>query len=61
MDYVNQILGSYNEGLRSLVVSLNSGSHPGAIFVYGNTYGAVGDMLNNPARFGKLFSVLYSF
>nr|XP_004250819.1 GDSL esterase/lipase At1g71250 [Solanum lycopersicum] len=52
VDYVNQILGSFNEGLRSLVTRLNNGSHPGAVFVYGNTYAAIGDILNNPARYG---------
>ncbi|KAH9726079.1 GDSL esterase/lipase [Citrus sinensis] len=50
VDYVNQILGPFNEGLRSLVDQLNK--RPGAMFVYGNTYGAVGDILNNPATFG---------
>ncbi|KAJ4822422.1 hypothetical protein Tsubulata_048179 [Turnera subulata] len=54
VDYVNQILGTFNEGLRSLVDQLNK--HPGAIFVYGNTYGAVGDILNNPGNYG--FSVV---
>ncbi|GAV72008.1 Lipase_GDSL domain-containing protein [Cephalotus follicularis] len=54
VDNVNQILGTFNEGLRSLVDQLNK--HPGAIFVYGNTYGVVGDILNNPASFG--FSVI---
>lgn len=53
VDYVNQILGPFNEGLRSLVDQLNK--RPGAMFVYGNTYGAVGDILNNPATFGKNF------
>lgn len=52
MDYVNQILGTFNEGLRSLVISLNR-DHPGAVFVYGNIYGIVGDMLDNPRKFGK--------
>lgn len=56
VDYVNQILGTFNEGLRSLAYSMNNGTHPGAIFVYGNTYGAVGDMLNNPARYGNIYS-----
>ncbi|KAH9781927.1 GDSL esterase/lipase [Citrus sinensis] len=50
VDYVNQILGPFNEGLRSLVDQLNK--RPGAMFVYGNTYGSVGDILNNPATFG---------
>ncbi|KAJ4713902.1 GDSL esterase/lipase [Melia azedarach] len=49
-DYVNQILGPYNEGLRSLVDQLNK--RPGLMSAYGNTYGAVGDVLNNPATFG---------
>lgn len=52
VDHVNEILGTFNEGLRSLVKILN-GNHPGAIFVYGNTYGIVGDILNNPANYGK--------
>ncbi|CAL5398782.1 unnamed protein product [Camellia sinensis] len=53
VDYVNQILGSFNEGLRSLVTIFNNGTtHPGAIFVYGNTYGIFGDILNNPAAYG---------
>ncbi|GFZ09701.1 GDSL-like Lipase/Acylhydrolase superfamily protein [Actinidia rufa] len=52
VDYVNQMLGSFNEGLRSLVNILNNGTHPGAIFVYGNTYAIFGDILNNPAAYG---------
>ncbi|XP_077231840.1 GDSL esterase/lipase At1g71250-like [Tasmannia lanceolata] len=51
VDYVNQIVGPYNVGLRSLVDQLN-GNHPGSIFVYGNTYGVVGDILNNPTAYG---------
>lgn len=54
-DSVNQILGPYNEGLRSLVAQLNA-NHPAAIFVYANAYGFLGDILNNPAYFG--FTVL---
>lgn len=50
-DFVNQILGTFNKGLRLLVDQLN-GNHPGAIFVYGNSYAAVGDILNTPARYG---------
>ncbi|KAG5224523.1 GDSL-motif lipase/hydrolase family protein [Salix suchowensis] len=52
VDYVNQILGTYNEGLKSLVDQLNT--HPGAMFLYGNTYGAVGDILNNPSTYGQI-------
>ncbi|KAF8405643.1 hypothetical protein HHK36_007719 [Tetracentron sinense] len=51
VSYVNEILGTFNVGLRSLVDQLNS-NHPGAIFVYGNTYGIFGDILNNPASYG---------
>ncbi|CAK9161133.1 unnamed protein product [Ilex paraguariensis] len=53
VDYINQMLGTFNEGLRSLVNKLNNGTPPGALFLYGNTYGALGDILNSPARYGK--------
>ncbi|KAL4586467.1 hypothetical protein LXL04_011103 [Taraxacum kok-saghyz] len=52
VDSVNQMLGPFNEGLKRLVDQLNGGSHPGGIFVYGNTYGVFGDILNNPAKYG---------
>ncbi|KAL0700736.1 hypothetical protein Bca4012_056858 [Brassica carinata] len=55
VDTVNQILGTFNQGIRSIVDQLNR-RLPGAIYVYGNTYGAFGDMLNNPAAYG--FSVV---
>ncbi|RWR91206.1 GDSL esterase/lipase [Cinnamomum micranthum f. kanehirae] len=48
---VNEIVGLFNVGLKSLVDQLN-GNHTGAIFLYGNAYGAVGDMLNNPSVYG---------
>ncbi|KAF9587124.1 hypothetical protein IFM89_039641, partial [Coptis chinensis] len=51
VSYVNEMLGTFNLGLRWLVDQLNS-NHPGSIFVYGNTYSAVGDILNNPAAYG---------
>lgn len=51
VDAVNQILGTFNQGIKSIVDQLNQ-RLPGAIYVYGNTYGAFGDMLNNPAAFG---------
>ncbi|XP_031251411.1 GDSL esterase/lipase At1g71250-like [Pistacia vera] len=50
-DYANQILGTFNEGLKPLMDELNKRC-PGAIFVSFNTYAAVGDILNNPATFG---------
>ncbi|KAI3758752.1 hypothetical protein L6452_06324 [Arctium lappa] len=52
VDSVNQLIGPFNEGLKKLVDQFNGGSHPGAMFVYGNTYGVFGDILNNPARYG---------
>ncbi|GFQ05788.1 GDSL esterase/lipase at1g71250 [Phtheirospermum japonicum] len=52
VDYVNQMLGPFNQGLLSLVNAMNNGSHPGSMFVYGNSYGAIGDILNNPERYG---------
>ncbi|GAB4861170.1 hypothetical protein Ancab_036327 [Ancistrocladus abbreviatus] len=51
VDSVNQMLGTFNDGLQSLVTKLNS-KHRCATFVYGNTYGAVGDILHNPATYG---------
>ncbi|KAK1323880.1 GDSL esterase/lipase [Acorus calamus] len=51
VDQVNEIIGHFNNGLRALVQQLNT-NHPGAIFVYGNSYGVLGDILNNPARYG---------
>ncbi|CAN0891012.1 GDSL esterase/lipase At1g71250 [Linum grandiflorum] len=54
VDSVNQMLGTFNEGLHSLVDQLNR--QPGAMYAYGNTYAAVGDILNNPATYG--FSVV---
>ncbi|KAH6833957.1 GDSL-like Lipase/Acylhydrolase superfamily protein [Perilla frutescens var. hirtella] len=52
VDSVNQMLGDFNRGLVSLVDTMNNGSLPGSMFVYGNTYSALGDILNNPARYG---------
>ncbi|XXG58766.1 hypothetical protein AAC387_Pa04g0993 [Persea americana] len=45
---VNEIVGLFNVGLKSLVDQLN-GNHTGAIFLYGNAYGAIVDILNNPS------------
>ena len=59
LDYDNEILGTFNEGLRALVNQLN-GNHPGSIFVYGNSYGAFGDILNNPAMYGELYILLFT-
>ncbi|KAL1209445.1 GDSL esterase/lipase [Cardamine amara subsp. amara] len=51
VDNVNKILGTFNEGLKSLVDQLNQ-RLPGAIYVYGNTYSSIGDILNNPVAYG---------
>ncbi|KAI9101410.1 hypothetical protein K1719_023892 [Acacia pycnantha] len=49
-DGVNQILGTFNEGLRAMVEQFNK-NHPDAMFTYGNTYAVFGDILNNPAAY----------
>ncbi|KAG5529025.1 hypothetical protein RHGRI_029631 [Rhododendron griersonianum] len=51
VSFVNDLVGMFNTRLRSLVDQLNT-KHPEAIFVYGNTYGALGDILNNPTAYG---------
>lgn len=58
VDNVNQMLGSFNVGLRSMVDELNR--QAGAIYVYGNTYGAVGDILNNPGTYGNISVIVMS-
>ncbi|XP_057431867.1 GDSL esterase/lipase At1g71250-like [Lotus japonicus] len=50
VDLVNQMVGPFNEGLRSTVEQLNK-NHPDAIFTYGNTYRIIGDILNNPSAY----------
>ncbi|KAL5714676.1 hypothetical protein ACHQM5_016605 [Ranunculus cassubicifolius] len=50
----NEMLGTLNEGLRTLVTVLNA-NHTDAKFVYANTYAGVGDILNHQAAYG--FSV----
>ncbi|BAS76310.1 Os01g0958600 [Oryza sativa Japonica Group] len=51
VDQVNQMVGFFNQGLRSLVDKLNA-DHPDAMFIYGNTYDAVYNMINNPHKYG---------
>ncbi|KAG7012342.1 GDSL esterase/lipase, partial [Cucurbita argyrosperma subsp. argyrosperma] len=51
VDNVNEMLGDFNEGLRSLVTQLNS-QYPDSYFVYTNIYGIFGDILNNPDNYG---------
>ncbi|WOL12693.1 GDSL esterase/lipase [Canna indica] len=57
VDQVNQIVGYFNSGLRSLVKQLNT-DHQGAFFIYGDTFRGLGEILNNPSRYG--FSVIDS-
>ncbi|KAG8079123.1 hypothetical protein GUJ93_ZPchr0007g4179 [Zizania palustris] len=51
VDEVNQMVGWFNQRLRSLVDQLNT-NHPGATFIYGNTYNVIYDMLHNPNYYG---------
>ncbi|MED6110864.1 hypothetical protein PIB30_046870 [Stylosanthes scabra] len=54
-DFANQMVATFNQGLRSMVEELNR-NHPDSMFVYGNTYGIFGDMINHPAAYS--FSVI---
>ena len=51
-EQVNQMVGLFNQGLRSLVDQLNADHRPATAFVYGNTYAAVQDMIHNPGEYG---------
>lgn len=55
VDSVNEMLGSFNEGLKALVGQFNA-NHQDSIFAYANTYAAFGDILNNPAPYGTYHS-----
>ncbi|GJN32953.1 hypothetical protein PR202_gb21501 [Eleusine coracana subsp. coracana] len=57
VDQVNQLVGLFNQGLRSLVDQLNA-DHPDAAFTFGNTYDAIQDMIDNPNKYG--FTVMDS-
>lgn len=60
VDNVNEMLGAFNEGLRSLVTQLNR-QHPDSTFVYTNVYGIFGDILNNPDTYGEIIRCFNSF
>ncbi|KAK6287187.1 hypothetical protein POUND7_013366 [Theobroma cacao] len=50
---VNDMVRIFNKRLKSLVDQLNANhTDAGAIFVYGNTYGAFNDILGSPATYG---------
>ncbi|XP_026416884.1 GDSL esterase/lipase At1g71250-like [Papaver somniferum] len=51
VSYVNQMVQMFNVRLRSLIDSMNN-KNPGAIFVYGDTFGAFNDMIKNPSKYG---------
>lgn len=53
VDQVNQMLGSFNVGLRTQVQQLNA-NHQGAMFVYANTYAVLGEIINNSTAYGML-------
>ncbi|TVU36896.1 hypothetical protein EJB05_18849, partial [Eragrostis curvula] len=50
-EQVNQMVGFFNQGLRSLVDQLNA-DHPDAAFTFGNTFDAVQDMIRSPGSYG---------
>lgn len=51
VSFTNDLVGMFNSRLRTLVDQLNN-QYPEAIFAYGNTYGAFGDILNNATAYG---------
>ncbi|KAK7282164.1 hypothetical protein RIF29_10750 [Crotalaria pallida] len=53
VSYVNNIVSMFNDVLRSLVDELNS-EYDGSVFVYGNTYGSLSDIISNPTIYGKI-------
>ncbi|TVU17650.1 hypothetical protein EJB05_33698, partial [Eragrostis curvula] len=50
-EQVNQMVGFFNQGLRSLVDQLNA-DNPDAAFTLGNTFDAVMDMIRSPGSYG---------
>ncbi|KAJ1391172.1 SGNH hydrolase superfamily [Sesbania bispinosa] len=53
VDLVNQMVGFFNEGLRSMVDELNR-NHSDAMFAYGNTFHVFTNILENPASYGEI-------
>ncbi|XP_019433916.1 PREDICTED: GDSL esterase/lipase At1g71250-like [Lupinus angustifolius] len=51
VSYVNKIVSMFNDALRTLVDQLNS-DYNGSVFVFGNTYGVLSDIINNPNTYG---------
>ncbi|KAL7104669.1 hypothetical protein ACP275_08G260500 [Erythranthe tilingii] len=52
VDYTNLVVTMFNERLQSLVDELNNKYNNESIFAYGNSYGAVVDILNNARAYG---------
>ncbi|RYR74572.1 hypothetical protein Ahy_A02g009292 [Arachis hypogaea] len=52
-DYINNYLLCYYSRLRSLVDELNTQYSGSSIFVYGNTYAALMQIIQNPIAYGK--------
>lgn len=50
--FVNDYVGMFNMRLRSLVDQFNR-DYQGSIFVYGNTFGALSDIIANASTYGK--------
>lgn len=53
VDNVNKMVRMFNEELKSLVDLLNKRRLDSGIFVYGNTFDAVMDIINKPEAFGE--------
>ncbi|KAE9608624.1 putative triacylglycerol lipase [Lupinus albus] len=49
--YVNKIVSMFNDALKTLVDQLNL-DYNGSVFVFGNTYGTLADIINNPNTHG---------
>ncbi|KVH89691.1 Lipase, GDSL [Cynara cardunculus var. scolymus] len=49
--FANDLAVMFNTQLRSLVIQLHK-NYTDAVFIYGNTYSAVTDILNNPNTYG---------
>ncbi|XLU69051.1 hypothetical protein S245_028104 [Arachis hypogaea] len=52
VDDVNAMVGIFNDRLRSLVDELNTQYNGSSIFVYGNTYAALTQIIQDPIAYG---------
>ncbi|XP_059624503.1 GDSL esterase/lipase At1g71250-like isoform X2 [Cornus florida] len=51
VSFVNDMVGMFNMRLKSVVDQLNT-KYPDGIFIYGNTFGAFSDILDNATAYG---------